>query len=141
MPATFTHSGGSITFTRTPQRPDRSLDVIQPARTSAGGSRFGFAHTIINQAIRLRLRLTTAEKNALLAFFNSTVKGMSEVFIYTDPMGNAQSVRFGTPRLNGLREKAYDSWEITVALRIFGGDWLWPSGDTLLWSNGDTMGV
>ena len=50
--ATFAHTNGSITFTRAPQRPDKSLAVIQPQRKSAGGNRFGYAHTIINNALR-----------------------------------------------------------------------------------------
>ncbi len=116
--ASFVHTGGSITFTRSPRRPDNSLDVVQPQRTGPGGVRFGFAQTIVAAVISLPLRLTTAEKDALLVFFNTTANGMADQFIYTTTDGSALPVRFATPKLDGLTEVAYDAWTVTVQLRV-----------------------
>ena len=116
--ATFVHTGGTITFTRALPRPDQVLNVIQPQRTTSAGVRFGYSHTIIAQTMRLQLRMTTAQKEQLLAFFNTIVNGMAESFTYTDNIGTATAVRFDAPRLDGLIEKAYDSWETTVTLRV-----------------------
>ena len=116
--ATFVHSGGTITFTRCSPRPDQALDIIQPQRTTPGGVRFGYYHTIISQTIRLQLRMTTFQKDSLLDFFSRIVNSMAEPFTYTNSAGSATAVRFDAPRLDGLVETAYGSWELTVSLRV-----------------------
>lgn len=116
--ATFVHSGGTVTFTRAPQRPAQSLAVLQPRRQSAGGVRFGFTRTIAETIIRLPLRMTTVQKEALLTFFNTTVNGMAYPFTFTDPFGSAISCRFNAPRLANILEKGYDAWEATVELKV-----------------------
>jgi ATP-dependent helicase YprA (DUF1998 family) len=115
--ASFSHAAGSITFSRSPQRPDNTLDLVQPLRQTCGGVRFGFAQTIEAAIISLPLRMTSTEKNQLLTFFNTTVNGMAEAFTYTDTSGVAHLVRFAVPQLEGLMEKAWDAWTATVRLR------------------------
>lgn len=141
MPASFYHPAGTLIFSRAPYRPDRSLTIVQPQRQSAGGVRFGFTHTIVNQIANLRLRLNTAERDQLLTFFNSTVRGQAEQFAYTDTNGQALLARFDSPTLEGLTEIAYDSHEVTVRLRIYIGAvrWQLAPGFNLLWDNGAAM--
>lgn len=113
------------------------------------GIEYGFRNTITNQSLSLPMRMTTAQKDQFLTFFNTTVRGMSELFVYTDPLGRPVTARFAERSLTGLLEKAYNSWEITVPLRVFGGSsywpssgiWLWASFDRLLWPGGQTMGA
>jgi hypothetical protein len=135
MPITFSHIDGSITLTRAPRRPDKSLAVIQPQRKSAGGTRFGYAHTIINDTLRLQIRATTAEKDQLLTFFNTIARGMAELIGYTDPLGATISCRFAQATLD-IIEKAYNAWEITCSLRIFDSAWLFSDGTPVLYSDG-----
>lgn len=116
--ATFVYGGTTITFTRSPLRPDQSLDVIQPQRQTSGGTRFGYAQTVVAVVLRLTLRMTTSQKDLLLNFFNTIVNGMANAFVYTDTSGNALTVRFDKPSLDGLTEKAYNAWEVTVPLRV-----------------------
>lgn len=78
----------------------------------------GYTHTIVRQVLKLKLRMTAAQKDQLLAFFDTIVNGMAESFTYTDPVGTTTIVRFDAPKLDGLTEKALDSWEITVPLRV-----------------------
>ena len=75
-------------------------------------------NTLLVHFIRDTLRLTGTQKDSLLAFFNTIVNGMASVFTYTDTGGTAYSVRFATPVIDGLIEKAGDAWETTVELRI-----------------------
>lgn len=139
MPASFTHPNGSVTFSRGPHRPDNSLAVVQPQRQSAANVRFGYAHTIAHETMSLRLRMTTAEKDQFLTFFNTTVNGMAEQFGYLDPQNTALLVMFNTPRLSDLTEKAYDAWEATVGIRIVGGSLAWSDGQVLAFDNGSAI--
>ena len=138
MSATFYHPSGSVTFSRNPQRPDQSLDIIQPQRKSAGGTRFGFAHTIVKRIIKVNFRLTDTEKAALINFFHNVVKGKSGLFVYSDPAGIGYQVRFESDTL-AITEKAYSAHSAAIELRISGGVIDWPSGFTLLWASGDSV--
>lgn len=140
MPASFIHPNGSVTFSRGPYRPDNSLAVVQPQRRSAASIRFGYAHTIVNDLKQLRIRATTTEKDQFTTFFNTIAQGMSELIEYTDPTGASITARFDRPTFSVI-EIAYNAWEITVGLRIFAGGWTWPSGSSMLWPSGNTMGV
>jgi hypothetical protein len=107
-----------LTFSRSPQRPDATYEAVQAVRQTAGGVLLSYDQIITKQLIRLKLRLTTAEKEALLVFFDSSAVGMANAFTYTNTAGVATSVRFDSPRLDGLLEKAYNTWELTVGLRV-----------------------
>lgn len=113
--ASFSHANGSVTFTRSPQRPDNSLGILQPQRTTPGGCKYSYTPIILQQNIRLPVRLTTAQKNQILTFFNTTVSGMSETFTYTNPAGVAVVVRFASTKLD-FTETAYDAWTGTIDL-------------------------
>lgn len=136
MSASFSHSAGSVTFSRAIQRPDRALQVVQPQRSTAAAVRLGYVHTYITDTITLALRMTAAEKDSLLSFFRTVANGMAGLFNYTDPEGTSLSVRFASGALSGLREKGPDCWEISLPLHIFPSVWLFSNGSTQLYSDG-----
>jgi hypothetical protein len=131
--AIFSHTNGSVTLSRAPHRPDNSLAVIQPRRDT-GVVRFGFAHTITEKTMRMKIRATSDEKEHFLTFFNTIVNGMAELFVYTDPLGATGNFRFATPSLD-ISERAYNSWEIGCTLRAFGGTWMFADGSTMLFDD------
>lgn len=137
--ATFSHTNGTITFTRTPSRPDHTVEINQPARRTSGGTRFGFAQILTKKVIRVNLRMTTIERANLVNFFYSIAQGMAEKFTYTDALGTARAVRFDKPTLD-IQEKAFDTHIATLDLRVFSFPWAWADGQALQWDNGQTMG-
>lgn len=140
MGVSFTHPAGSIAFKRGPARPERSMDLMQPRRQSAAGQPYGFAHTVVNDVMKLQLRAATVEKDLFVTWFRTVAKGMAEQVTYIDPFGNSFFGSFDQANYSVL-ERACGVWEISIPFRVFGRGWTWPSGDVMLWPSGDIMGV
>lgn len=118
MSTGFAHANGSVTFSRAPLRPDRSLGFTQAIQETTGGVREVYHSYAQNDIIDLHLRMTAAEAAQFKAFFTTIVRGTAFPFTYTDVFGAAASVRFTTPRRPAITEKAYDAYETTVQLRV-----------------------
>ncbi len=119
MPAArFDHAGGSLIFSRPPERPARELELIQAETRSAGGVPFGFTIYDVEDLLPLRWRgLLESEAVALESFFRSILNGMAEPFLYTDVAGVAHSVRFATPEIDSV-ERASGRRDISLQLLI-----------------------
>ena len=115
--ATFVNGGTTLTFSRTPNRPDISATIVQPQRKTAGDIPYGYTHLLTDTVLRLRLRMTSTEKNSLLTFFQTTVSGMAKTFTYTDTAGTALTVRFNIPKLT-VTETIYGSFTADVELLV-----------------------
>jgi hypothetical protein len=111
----FIHAGGTVTFARTPQRPDGQVEIMQPSRITPARRRFGYSPTVTLSPFTLELRATTAEKDAVVAFFYNNAKGMSNPFEYQKPDGTTTIVRFASPKIR-TRELVAGSWIVTVDL-------------------------
>lgn len=116
--ASFVHANGSVIFSRGPRRPDNTFRPQQPVRRSAAGVRSAYYSIINDDLITLPLRLSAAEKELLISFWDTVVDGMAETFVYTDTNGIAYTVVFDTPALPDLTEVAYNEYEVTVTLRV-----------------------
>lgn len=116
MPSSFTHASGSVTFSRPPLRPQRSLELLQAEAQSAGGDFFGLDSYDVEKLIVLRWPgMSTSDLEDLEAFLFDTVNGMAETFTYTDVWAGAHSVRFAAAELRSI-ERAADRHDVTVLL-------------------------
>ena len=115
--ATFIHTAQTIIFSRSPLRPNRSLDKVQPREVTAVDVPMVYDSLATDDLIELPLRLTSAEKTSLEAFFLNIVRGRSNPFTYTDVGGISRVVKFNQTSLS-LKEIAYDSHAGTVSLRV-----------------------
>lgn len=119
MPVSFSNAGGSVIFTRAPQRPPRSLGFAQADVKSGGGERRGRDYYAKDDLIDLAwFNMPGADKAALLNFWQGPARGMANSFTYTDVAGSTAVCRFATPRLPEIRERAYDTFEVHTQLRV-----------------------
>ncbi len=116
--ASFTHTNGSVTFSRAFQRPERSFALLQAARKTAAGFPRGYHYIILNSLITIKLRMNQSERDSFLQFWSTTVNGMVNAFTYTATDGVTNQVRFNTSELPDITETAYGSFTVTVVLRV-----------------------
>lgn len=115
--ATFVHASQTVTFTRAPLRPPRSLERIQSREETAVSVPIVYASLAVNDLLGLSLRLTDAEREQLQFFWNNTARGASNAFTYNDVAGVALSVKFHQASL-AFHEVAYNHHQTTVLLRV-----------------------
>jgi len=114
----FDHTSGSVAFSRAPERPQRSLELIQAETVSAGGVRFGHHVYDTDDLLPLRWRgMSETEAAELETFFRGTVNGMAEPFVYTDVDAIAHTVRFATPIIDSV-DRVYGRRDISLQLLI-----------------------
>lgn len=119
MPVQFTHSGGTVTFNRAPLRPLKRRGYIQPGSRSTGGHRFTGAAITKAQYIELRWpSMPRADLDALLAFWQTTVRAAARQFTYIDIDNVSQTVYFADANRPQYREKAYNTYEVSCRLRV-----------------------
>jgi hypothetical protein len=109
---------GMLEFSRAPIRPAQKLGFIQPQVLSAGGVQFGYDFLVQDDIFDLPLRLTGAELAAFVSFFIDGARGTANPFFYVDVLGAVVRVRFAEPILPQITEVAYDSYTVTVQLRV-----------------------
>lgn len=120
MPVQFTHSSGTVTFTRAPLHPLKRRGYIQPGSSSTGGHRVTGAAITKAQYIELRwTSMPRADLDALLTFWQSVARGSARQFTFTDVAGASQAACFADANRPQFREKAYNSFEVSCRLRVF----------------------
>lgn len=118
-PVSFSSNGDTCPFGRNPVRPGRSLSFAQPDILSAGAERIGRDYYVKNDLIELAWsRMSRWDKNRLLAWWRDVARGMGNSFIFTDVLGVTATVRFSSPRLPEISERAYDAYDVRVQLRV-----------------------
>ena len=65
MPAAFYHSSTGYITVRSARRPQQTLNIVQPKRTTKGGHSYGYAHTVIDDNMPVQLEMNTAQKTVL----------------------------------------------------------------------------
>lgn len=118
-PVKFRYGTTVVLFTCSPLRPGYQGGYVQPSASSAGEVRFGYTPYAKNTIIDLRWSgMSGANLATLLDFWKDTVRGMARSFYYTDAGGVVTLVHFATSARPDVRERAYDSYEVNVKLRV-----------------------
>lgn len=101
MPATtFAAGATTVTFVRSPQRPERSQQVFQASAQSGAGVSIAGSVDAAELPWELSWRgMSGVDLAALTTFFTTTVRGMADTFSWTDTDGVARMVRFGAPEV------------------------------------------
>jgi len=95
-----------------------TLAKEQAAGLSAAGQRYVYDKGVDRRALALKFpTLTTAQKDALASFFDSTADGMMQTFTYTDADGTAWTARFASPDLAVQRVRE-DEWSVALQLEV-----------------------
>jgi hypothetical protein len=117
MPAArFDHAGGSVLFGRHPLRPAGGIDLLQAEARATGGTRYGYDPHAIERPLTLQWSgMASADLAALEIFLAQVVKGMAELFTYTDFAGVVHTVRCATAQLNST-EIAFGRHNVTLDL-------------------------
>lgn len=109
----------ALYFSRSPRRPGRSRGWVQPRAESAGAEPIVHDYRVRDALIDLEWsNMSRFDLDRLLAWWRDTARGMAVAFVYADLSGAQETVRFSTPRLPEYRERAYDSYEVKVQLRV-----------------------
>jgi hypothetical protein len=116
--ASFSNSGGSVSFRSGPLYPDGDLSTPQALPESAGAERVGCDYYYVDSLIDLPIRMTAAELASFLTFWRSYARGMAVAFTYTDVLGVAISAKFAVPTLPQIIEAGYNLYTTTVSLRV-----------------------
>ena len=118
-PVSFHYGAGALYFSRSPRRPGRSLGFVQPRLQSAGGERVVHDYLVKGSLVVLDWgNMSRFDLDRLLAWWKDTSRGMAVAFDYVDLAAGRAAVRFSTPTLPEYRERAYDSYEVRVQLRV-----------------------
>jgi hypothetical protein len=118
--ASFAHDSATVSFRCPPVRPGHGLAFVQPDLRSAGAVRFGMAAVADSDLLELRLRLTDSERAGLVHFFASAARGIANEFVYEDAAGDGYRVRFASPVLPAIVERACNAHAATARLRVLG---------------------
>lgn len=119
MPTSFSSGANLLTFTRNPLRHSRGRRKVQARTQSSGAERIGQPSFGKNDLIDLIWPgMPVADVTAINSWWETIARGMGKTFTYTDVMGVSYSVRFATPSRPQIREKAYNSHECRVQLRV-----------------------
>lgn len=112
-------STAALYFGRSPGRPGKSLGLIQPRAESAGAEAIVHDYLAKDSLVELSWgRMSRFDRDRLLLWWRDTVRGMAMPFTYVDINGVQATVRFASPRLPEVRERAYDAYEVHVSLRV-----------------------
>ena len=106
----------SLIFDQPPQRPPRSLKLIQAARQTSGGDDIGYQVFATDNAMNLtwpRMHIFYLEQ--LQAWFKQVAKGMAYPFDYRQLDGSTISVRFGSPVIK-VQEIMPDRYQVDIVL-------------------------
>ncbi len=108
----------ALFFGRSPQRPGRSLGVVQPRLETAGSERTVHDYLVKDALVELEWsNMSRFDRDRLLSWWRDTARGMANPFTYIDGAVSAQ-VRFATPKLPEIRERAYDVYAVKLSLRV-----------------------
>lgn len=118
-PRHFEHATAGFNLKRLPLYPDYELLFDQATEQATGGNLFGYAPYAQEMIMRLKWpRMCKADKLLLEALF-SAVRGMADTFVYTNVItGPSQRVRFAEPSLPVMPEVAYETYDVSIGLRI-----------------------
>uniref|UniRef100_A0A831XLG6 Uncharacterized protein n=1 Tax=Geobacter metallireducens TaxID=28232 RepID=A0A831XLG6_GEOME len=110
---------GALYFSRSPRRPGRSIRFIQPRLETAGAERIVPDYLVNDSLVDLEWsNMSRFDLDRLLVWWRDTARGMAVAFTYVDLSGVHASVRFSTPKLPEYRERAHDSYEVKLQLRV-----------------------
>ena len=115
--ASFVHTSQTLTFTRGPLRPPRSLEKIQARETTAVDLPIVHDSLATDDLIDLTLRLTDAEREQFLFFWANSARGASNPFTYNNVAGAALTVKFNQTSV-AIREIAYNHHQVKAQLRV-----------------------
>lgn len=106
-------------FARAPQRPAQTLGFVQPLQATTGAERIVEDYLVKNAVIELHwANMLRFDRDRLLFWWLYTARGMVNAFTYVDLSGSTALVRFSDSKLPEIRERAYDSFEVTIRLRV-----------------------
>ncbi len=109
----------ALFFDQAPERPPRRLALLQAEARSSGAERFAHPAFADDDLIELYWpRMLKADKEALLAFWRDTTRGMAKTFTWRDHSGNEQTVRFAEAGLPEITQKTPDRFAVRVRLRV-----------------------
>ena len=102
-----------------PARVSRALTRCgQASGRTAGGETYAYELGATIHEAELEFRsLTSAEKDSLASFFESTARGMLEMWTYTDPAGGEHAARFAEPAIVFV-QFARNVWDVSVRLEL-----------------------
>lgn len=116
--AAFILGSASLKFERDPQRPPRSLQLIQAVGRATGGNLYGYSVHAEDDLLTLSFpRLHRYYLERLREWFRDVSAGMSHAFTYRQPDGVEITVRFAEPRLS-VREITPDRFAVELSLMI-----------------------
>jgi len=104
-----------------PARAVRNAARLAQARGRTAGDEvfaYDLGGTVHEAELEFR-SLTSAERDALAAFFKDTARGMLETWTYTDPGGTERTARFAEPALVFV-QFARNVWDCSVRLELDG---------------------
>lgn len=116
--ALFVNSRGQLEFSRPPRLPGRSLSYDQARVESGGAQPYITDYYRRDELINLPLRLTASEAAGLKTFFTGAAHGRSFPFTFIQQPNRSIEVKFAQTTLPPITEKAYNSYECTLQLRI-----------------------
>ncbi len=109
----------ALYFGRSPERPGKSLGLIQPRAESAAAEAIVHDYLAKDSLIELSWdRMSRFDRDRLLSWWLGTARGMAVAFDYIEINGLRVTVRFASSRLPEIRERAYDAYEVTTSLRV-----------------------
>lgn len=112
-------STDALYFSRSPGRPGKSLGLIQPRTESAAAEAVVHDYLAKDSIVELSWeRMCRIDRDRLISWWRDTARGMAVAFTYVDINGVQATVRFASPRLPEIRERAHDSYEVHVSLRV-----------------------
>jgi hypothetical protein len=113
----FEHPGGSVTFSRNPQRPYTEGRRLYTAwDISTGADIFPDAPGVMDRVYLLDWPLMSkADLDSLLDFVKNVIKFREETFTYYDPAGNTHTVRLGSQELS-YEEVAFERYRVQLIL-------------------------
>ncbi len=117
---TFTKGATSLVVPAPARLVRNAARLAQAKGRTAGGEVFAYdlGGTVHEAELEFR-SLTSAEKEALAAFFKDTARGMLETWTYTDPAGAERSARFAEAALVFV-QFARNVWDCSLRLELDG---------------------
>ncbi len=115
---TLSHTAGYFAPLRNPARPQVAAHLEQAADRTAGGVTYAFDPEVSEELITLAWSgMSLTDVTALRTFFQTTAKGMTELFTLIDPWSlTSYQVCFAEPTL-GITESAPLRYAVTCSLR------------------------